>query len=56
MYVQVLYHINTFDDKVYLYLKKKKTILAPRVFLFLGFKAKLIWDDCSPNENCNVSC
>ena len=37
MYVQVLYHINTFDDKVDLYFKK--TILARRVFLFLGFKA-----------------
>ena len=55
MYVQVLYHINTFDDKVDLYLKEK-TIFAPRVSLFLGFKAKLNWNDCSPNENCNVSC
>ena len=34
----------------------KKTIFTPRVCLFLGFKVNLNWDDCSPDENCNLSC
>ena len=40
MYVQVLYHINTFDDKVDLYLKKKNKMCAKSLLIF-GFQSKV---------------